>query len=60
MIQVDFHATYITGSLPAGTYLVEVYWKSYIDINPDHSLALNDAVGQYIENPRSLYLLEIG
>jgi hypothetical protein len=60
IIQVNFHDTYITDSLPAGTYLVEVYWKSYADVNPDHFLALNYVVGQYLENPRSLCLLELG
>jgi len=59
IIPINFYVTYITGSLSAGTYLVEVYWKSYLNINPDHALALNYVGGQYLENPRSLLLLEL-
>ncbi|MFW9894446.1 MAG: hypothetical protein ACFFD7_01420 [Candidatus Thorarchaeota archaeon] len=59
IIPINFYVTYLTGSLSAGTYLVEVYWKSYIDINPDHALTLNNVAGQYLENPTSLLLLEL-
>ncbi|MHA1883583.1 MAG: hypothetical protein ACW96S_00905 [Promethearchaeota archaeon] len=59
IIPINFYVTYLTGSLSAGTYLVEVYWKSYININPDHALALNYVGGQFLENPRSLLLLEL-
>jgi len=51
IIPINFYITYLTGSLSAGTYLVEVYWKSYIGINPDHALALNYVGGQFFENP---------
>ncbi|MFX1457021.1 MAG: hypothetical protein ACFFDB_16725 [Promethearchaeota archaeon] len=59
IIPINFCVTYLTGSLSAGTYLVEVYWKSYVDINPDHALALNNVGGQILENPRSLLILEL-
>ncbi|MHA1986743.1 MAG: hypothetical protein ACW98D_08900 [Promethearchaeota archaeon] len=59
LIPINFYATFITGTLSTGTYLVEVYWKSYNDVNPDHSLLLNDVYGEYLENPRSLILLEL-
>jgi hypothetical protein len=59
LIPINFYVTFITDPLSAGTYLVEVYWKSYTNINPDHSLVLNNVVGLYFGNPRSLMILEL-
>jgi hypothetical protein len=59
VIPINFYATFLTDPLSAGTYLVEVYWKSYIGINPYHSLVLNNIIDLYLENPRSLWLLEL-
>ncbi|MHA2086931.1 MAG: hypothetical protein ACW972_01555 [Promethearchaeota archaeon] len=59
VIPINLYVTFITSPLSAGPYLVEVYLKSYIGINNDHSLALNKVMGQYFENPRSLLLLEL-
>jgi hypothetical protein len=59
LIPINFYVTFITDPLSAGTYLVEVYWKSYTNANPDHSLVLNKVVGLYFENPRSLMILEL-
>jgi hypothetical protein len=59
IIPINFYVTFITDPLSAGTYLVEVYWKSYVNVNPDHALALNYVGGQYIDTTRSLWLLEL-
>ncbi|MHA2289119.1 MAG: hypothetical protein ACXABG_10065 [Promethearchaeota archaeon] len=58
-VPVNFYGTFVTDPLPANTYQVEVYWKSFVDPSGDNYLWLNSFLNLYIENPRSLTLLEL-
>lgn len=57
-LPINFYVTFITDPLSAGIYLIEVYWKSYVDAIGDNFLELNNIQSIFIQNPRSLTLLE--
>jgi hypothetical protein len=59
LLLYNFHDTFITDPLTAGTYKVELFWKSVVDPAGDNYLVLNDFLGMYIVNPRFLLLSEL-
>ena len=59
MVPIHFHATFITDPLPAGSYQVEVYWKSYVDQSGDNYLWLGRFYSESVTNPRSILLHEL-
>ncbi len=59
LFPINFYVNFITDPLSIETFLVELCCKSYVDAIGDNFLELNNIQSIYIQNPRSLTLLEL-